>query len=117
MRFATWNVNSVKARLPRLLEWLELKKPDVVCLQETKVPADGFPDLPAGLGYEVAGHGQGRWNGVAILSRVGLRDVRRGFPGEPGFPGPEARALSAVCGDIRFMSVYVPNGRTPDDPH
>jgi exodeoxyribonuclease-3 len=117
MRFATWNVNSVKARLPRLLEWLELKKPDVVCLQETKVPADGFPGDVAALGYEVAAYGQGRWNGVALLSRVGLTDVRHGFAGEPGFPDAEARAVSAVCGDIRFMSVYVPNGRTPDDPH
>ncbi|GAA0559757.1 exodeoxyribonuclease III [Paractinoplanes ferrugineus] len=117
MRFATWNVNSVKARLPRLLEWLELKKPDVVCLQETKVAAGGFPTEVAELGYEVADHGQGRWNGVALLSRVGLSDVRRGFAGEPGFPDAEARAVSAVCGDIRFMSVYVPNGRTPDDPH
>ncbi|WP_433292835.1 exodeoxyribonuclease III [Actinoplanes sp. CA-030573] len=114
MRFATWNVNSVKARLPRLLEWLDITKPDVVCLQETKVPADGFPPIE---GYDVAAYGQGRWNGVAILSRVGLAEVRNGFPGEPGYPDPEARAVSALCGDIRFMSVYVPNGRTPDDPH
>jgi exodeoxyribonuclease-3 len=118
MRFATWNVNSVKARLPRLLEWLDATKPDVLCLQETKVPADGFPTAEVSeLGYAVAAHGQGRWNGVALLSRIGLDDVRNGFPGEPGFPDPEARAISAVCGEIRFMSVYVPNGRTPDDPH
>ena len=118
MRFATWNVNSVKARLPRLLEWLDTTKPDVVCLQETKVPADGFPSAEVSdLGYAAATFGQGRWNGVAVLSRVGLTDVRQGFPGEPGFPDPEARAISALCGDISFMSVYVPNGRTPDDPH
>jgi exodeoxyribonuclease-3 len=117
MRFATWNVNSVKARLPRLLEWLDTGKPDVVCLQETKVPADGFPGEVADLGYAVAAYGQGRWNGVAVLSRVGLEDVRQGFAGEPGYPDPEARAVSAVCGGIRFTSVYVPNGRTPDDPH
>jgi exodeoxyribonuclease-3 len=117
MRFATWNVNSVKARLPRLLEWLGDTAPDVVCLQETKVPADGFPEEVAGLGYQVAAYGQGRWNGVALLSRIGLDDVRQGFPGEPGYPDPEARAISATCGGIRFMSVYVPNGRTPDDPH
>ncbi|MEU4240592.1 exodeoxyribonuclease III [Actinoplanes sp. NPDC026619] len=118
MRFATWNVNSVKARLPRLLEWLDATKPDVLCLQETKVPADGFPTAEVSeLGYAVAAHGQGRWNGVALLSRVGLEDVRNGFPGEPGYPDPEARAISAVCGEIRFMSVYVPNGRTPEDPH
>ncbi|SNY73673.1 exodeoxyribonuclease III [Paractinoplanes atraurantiacus] len=118
MRFATWNVNSVKARLPRLLEWLDTTKPDVLCLQETKVAADGFPSDEVGeLGYGVAAYGQGRWNGVAILSRVGLDDVRRGFPGEPGYPDPEARAIGAVCDGIRFISVYVPNGRTPDDPH
>jgi exodeoxyribonuclease-3 len=118
MRFATWNVNSVKARLPRLLEWLDGTKPDVLCLQETKVPADGFPSDEVGeLGYETAAHGLGRWNGVALLSRVGLEDVRHGFTGEPGYPDPEARAISARCGGIRFMSVYVPNGRTPEDPH
>ncbi|MDT4991181.1 MAG: exodeoxyribonuclease [Actinoplanes sp.] len=118
MRFATWNVNSVKARLPRLLEWLDSTKPDVVCLQETKVAADGFPAAEvAELGYDTAAHGQGRWNGVALLSRAGFADVRRGLPGEPGFPGPEARAISATCLGIRFTSVYVPNGRTPQDPH
>src|SRR5688572_30063538 len=80
VRLATWNVNSVKARLPRLLEWLELAAPDVLCLQETKVGADGFPaEEVAALGYEVAAHGEGRWNGVAVLSRVGLAGVVRGF--------------------------------------
>ena len=69
------------------------------------------------LGYDTAAYGQGRWNGVALLSRAGLEDVRHGFDGEPGFPDPEARAISAVCGGIRFYSIYVPNGRTPDDPH
>ncbi|GAA2647204.1 exodeoxyribonuclease III [Paractinoplanes durhamensis] len=118
MRFATWNVNSVKARLPRLLAWLDATKPDVLCLQETKVAADGFPSAEvAELGYETAAYGQGRWNGVALLSRIGLADIRNGFPGEPGYPDPEARAISATAGGIRFTSVYVPNGRTPDDPH
>ena len=117
MRFATWNVNSVKARLPRLLEGLADTEPDVVCLQETKVPADGFPPEVAALGYQVAAYGQGQWNGVALLSRMGLDDVRHGFPAEPGFPDVEARSISATCGGIRFMSVYVPNGRTLDDPH
>jgi exodeoxyribonuclease-3 len=118
MRFATWNVNSVKARLPRLLDWLAGTAPDVVCLQETKCAADGFPaDEVGALGYQVAAHGDGRWNGVALLSKAGLDDVRRGFPGEPGFPDPQARAISATCAGIRFTSIYVPNGRTPDDPH
>jgi len=117
MRFATWNVNSVKARLPRLLEWLDDTAPDVLCLQETKVEDEEFPAEVARLGYRTAHYGQGRWNGVALLSRVGLDDMRRGFPGEPGYPDPEARAISARCAGITFMSVYVPNGRTPDDPH
>src|SRR5690348_15102095 len=88
MRLATWNVNSVNARLPRLLEWLADTKPDVVCLQETKCAADKFPSGEVGeLGYDVAAHGDGRWNGVALLSRVGLEEVSRGFPGEPGYAG------------------------------
>jgi exodeoxyribonuclease III len=118
MRLATWNVNSVQARLPRLLGWLEEAGPDVLCLQETKAADGGFPVKEvAGLGYEAALYGTGRWNGVAILSRAGLDDVRRGFPGEPGFPDPEARAISATCGGIRVWSVYVPNGRALDSPH
>ena len=116
MRLATWNVNSVTARLPRLLEWLAAVKPDVVCLQETKIA--GFPAADVEkLGYETAAHGDGRWNGVALLSRVGLADVSRGFPGEPGFPDPEARAIGATCDGVRVWSVYVPNGRTVDSPH
>jgi exodeoxyribonuclease-3 len=116
MRLATWNVNSIGARLPRLLDWLEHAKPDVVCLQETKT-AD-FPVAEIGkLGYETAAHGMNNWNGVAVLSRVGLADVCLGFPGEPGFPDPEARAVGATCDGVRVWSVYVPNGRTPDSPH
>ncbi|HEX3390675.1 MAG TPA: exodeoxyribonuclease III [Streptosporangiaceae bacterium] len=118
MRLATWNVNSVQARLPRLLGWLEETRPDVLCLQETKASDDGFPVKEvAELGYEAALHGTGRWNGVAILSRAGLDDVRRGFPGEPGFPDPEARAISATCAGVGVWSVYVPNGRALDSPH
>ena len=121
VRIATWNVNSVLARLPRLVEWLEQAGPDVVCLQETKVGADAFPaDAVTPLGYEVAHHGEGRWNGVAVLSRVGLADVARGLPDDPGFPDPgttEARTLAATCGPVRVRSVYVPNGRAPEDPH
>lgn len=116
MRIATWNVNSVTARLPRLLTWLEETAPDAVCLQETKVAA--FPAAEvAALGYEVAAHGDGRWNGVAILSRVGLSDVRRGLDDEPGYPDPEARALAATCDGVRLWSVYVPNGREPGHDH
>jgi exodeoxyribonuclease-3 len=121
VRIATWNVNSVIARLPRLTEWLEQAAPDVVCLQETKVGADAFPvEAVAPLGYAVAHHGEGRWNGVAVLSRVGLDDVERGLPADPGFPDAgtlEARTVAATCGAVRLRSVYVPNGRTPDDPH
>ncbi len=118
MRLATWNVNSIRARQPRLLEWLAAVKPDVVCLQETKIPAGSFPTAEvAELGYTTAAYGSNQWNGVALLSRVGLDDVRQGFPGEPGFPEPEARAVSATCDGVRVWSVYVPNGRTPDSPH
>lgn len=117
MRIATWNVNSVVARLPRLLQWLELARPDVLCLQETKVSDVQFPfDGISALGYDIAVHGTGRWNGVAVLSRVGLDDVTQGLPGEPGFPELEARAISATCGGTRVWSVYVPNGREIGTP-
>lgn len=92
-----------------------------MCLQETKLPADAFDELvrPALVerGYAVAHHGDGRWNGVAIASRVGLDDVVAGLTDEPGYPDVEARAVSATCGGLRISSVYVPNGRSPDDPH
>jgi exodeoxyribonuclease-3 len=121
MRVATWNVNSVKQRLPRLLPWLDQRKPDVVCLQETKLTDDAFRELLsaelADRGYQAAVRGEPRWNGVAILSKAGLADVVTDFPAEPGFPGPEARAVAATCGGIRVYSVYVPNGRTPDSDH
>ena len=121
MRVATWNVNSVKQRLPRLLPWLDQRKPDVVCLQETKLADDAFRALLSDelgrRGYEVALYGQAQWNGVAILSRQGLADVVAGIEGAPGFPLPEARAVSATCGGIRVYSLYVPNGRQPDSDH
>ena len=121
MRIATWNVNSVKQRVPRLLPWLDERQPDVVCLQETKLADDAFAALLgeklAERSYAVAAHGEATWNGVAILSRVGLDDVVAGIPGAPGFPNPEARAVSATCGGIRVVSVYVPNGRVPDSDH
>jgi exodeoxyribonuclease-3 len=121
MRIATWNVNSVKQRVPRLLPWLDERQPDVVCLQETKLADDAFVDLLGkdldGRGYRVAAHGEPRWNGVAILSRAGLDDVTPGLAGAPGFPEPEARAIAATCGGIRIVSVYVPNGREPGSEH
>jgi len=121
VRVATWNVNSVSARVPRLLPWLDQRKPDVVCLQETKLADDAFRallgDELASRGYELALHGEPRWNGVAILSRAGLEDVAAGIGGEPGFPQPEARAVAATCGGVRVYSVYVPNGRQPDSDH
>jgi exodeoxyribonuclease III len=125
VRLATWNVNSALTRLPRLLPWLDERAPDVVCLQEAKLSDEAWESSLAGplaeRGYQVAHHGEGRWNGVALLSRVGLDDVVRGLPDEPRFPTPdapaEARAVTATCGGLRVTSVYVPNGRTPDDPH
>jgi exodeoxyribonuclease-3 len=121
VRIATWNVNSVKQRAPRLLPWLDERRPDVVCLQETKLTDEVFVDLLgdelADRAYAVALHGEATWNGVAILSRVGLEDVEDGLPGAPGFPHPEARAVSATCGGIRVVSVYVPNGREPGSEH
>jgi exodeoxyribonuclease-3 len=117
VRVATWNVNSAKQRLPRLLPWLDRRQPDVVCLQETKLADVAFDELLADelatRGYAVARHGEAQWNGVAILSRSGLEEVTVGIPGGPGFPHQEARALSARCGAIRVHSVYVPNGADP----
>jgi exodeoxyribonuclease-3 len=121
VRIATWNVNSVKQRVPRLLPWLDERRPDVVCLQETKLADDAFTGLLGGeladRGYEVAVHGEATWNGVAILSRVGLEDVVAGIADGPGFPHQESRAVSATCDGIRVVSVYVPNGREPDSEH
>jgi exodeoxyribonuclease-3 len=121
VRVATWNVNSVRRRVPRLLPWLDERRPDVVCLQETKLADDAFDELLgeelATRGYEFARHGEVQWNGVAILSRVGLDEVVVGIPDAPGFPLAEARAVSADCAGIRVHSVYVPNGRVPDSDH
>jgi exodeoxyribonuclease III len=121
VRIATWNVNSVKQRVPRLLPWLDERRPDVVCLQETKLSDDDFFELLgdelAKRGFAVAAHGEATWNGVAILSRVGLDDVVAGIADAPGFPHPESRAVSATCDGIRVVSVYVPNGRVPDSEH
>lgn len=121
MRVATWNVNSLKQRLPRLLPWLDERQPDVVCLQETKLTDEACEQLLGeeltSRGYAAALHGEGQWNGVAILSRVGLEDVVPGVPSGPGFPHQEARAVSATCAGVRIHSVYVPNGRVPDSEH
>ena len=118
MRLATWNVNSLAARMPRVVDWLAATRPDILCLQETKLADAAFPHGQLGeLGYTAATHGTNQWNGVAIVSRVGLDDVHKGFDGEPGFPQPEARALAATCGGVRVWSLYVPNGRTVDSPH
>ena len=121
MRIATWNVNSAKQRIPRLLSWLDQRQPDIVCLQETKLTDEAFAALLdkelTARGYEVATAGEAAWNGVALLSRVGLENVVRGLPGAPGFPHPEARAVSARCGGLRVFSVYVPNGRVVGSDH
>ncbi len=111
MRIATWNVNSIGARLPRFLPWLEERAPDVVAVQETKTAFFPSADVAA-LGYEVAHAGDGRWNGVGLLSRVGLDDVDLVHEGHP-----EPRLASAQCGPLHVTSVYIPNGRTLDDPH
>lgn len=116
MRIATWNVNSLKARLERVERWLVDMQPDVLCMQETKLADEAFPALTfMGMGYETAHHGQGQWNGVAILSKIGLSDVVMNFA--EGDPDPDARIVSAVCGGVRVSSVYVPNGRSLEDDH
>ncbi|MEU6082750.1 exodeoxyribonuclease III [Streptomyces sp. NPDC047108] len=119
MRIATWNVNSITARLPRLLAWLESNGTDVLCIQETKCTDEQFPyEQLRELGYESAVNADGRWNGVAIVSRVGLDEVAPGLPGGPDYDGAqEPRAISATCGGVRVWSVYVPNGREVDHAH
>jgi exodeoxyribonuclease III len=121
VRIATWNVNSIKQRMPRFLPWLDERQPDVVCLQETKLTNDAIAELLddelAQRGYQAAYNGQAQWNGVALLSKLGLDEVVRGIPDGPGFPDPEARAVSATCGGIRVHSLYVPNGRTVGSDH
>ncbi|MEU5048716.1 exodeoxyribonuclease III [Streptomyces sp. NPDC021096] len=119
MRIATWNVNSITARLPRLLAWLESSGTDVLCIQETKCTAEQFPtEALRELGYESAVHATGRWNGVALVSRVGLDGVVTGLPGGPDYEGAqEPRAISADCGPVRVWSVYVPNGREVGHNH
>ena len=127
MRIATWNVNSLKARLEKVTWWLDRAKPDVLLMQETKLTdADAPADVFKNVGYELVHHGEGRWNGVAIASRVGVGDVVANF-GEPlrppktedvgdDEPLAEARMVSAVCGGVRVVSLYAPNGRVVGSP-
>jgi exodeoxyribonuclease III len=117
VRIATWNVNSLNARLNRVERWLQTFEPDVLCLQETKLADDAFPALTfEALGYESLHHGEGRWNGVAILSRVGLDDPVAGF-GDGEEPDADARIAWATCGGVRIATCYIPNGRSLDDDH
>jgi exodeoxyribonuclease-3 len=140
MRIATWNVNSLKARMERVEEWLAQREPDVLLMQETKLSDEAAPEMPFRMaGYELAHHGEGRWNGVAIASRVGIAEIVTNFGDGPvrRSPGPEtgttsiaealeaeasetsadeARMVSAVCGGIRVVSIYAPNGRALDTP-
>ncbi len=140
MRIATWNVNSLKARMERVEEWLAQRSPDVLLMQETKLADEAAPEMPFAMaGYSLTHHGEGRWNGVAIASRVGISDVVTNFGDGPvrHSPGPEtgisalvealeaeaseasadeARMISAVCRGIRVVSVYAPNGRALDTP-
>lgn len=117
MLIATWNVNSLKARLERVTQWVNENQPDVLCMQETKMKDEVFPALTfAEMGYESAHFGQGQWNGVAIISKVGLTDVVTNFA-KPVAPDHEARIISATCGGVKVVCVYVPNGRALEDDH
>jgi exodeoxyribonuclease-3 len=114
MKIVTWNVNSLTARWARVEAWLQEQRPDVLLIQETKQTDAKFPAAQlSGLGYDSAHYGQGQWNGVAIISKVGIDDVVRGF----GDDDPEARIIGATCGGVRVYSCYIPNGRALDDPH
>ena len=116
-RFATWNVNSLNVRQQRVEQWITDIAPDVVCMQETKLADEAFPALSfEAMGYETVHHGEGRWNGVAILSRVGLTDVVLGFADDADVDS-EARIVTATCGGVAIVNVYVPNGRSLDSEH
>lgn len=121
MKIATWNINSIRARQDRLVAWLERSDVDVLAIQETKVTDDKFPVAALGdIGYEVAHHGLSQWNGVALASRVGIEAVQIGLQTLPQWGEPlqsEARAIGATCGGVTVWSLYIPNGRTVDDPH
>lgn len=126
MRVATWNVNSVRTRVGRIVDWLVREDVDVLGMQEIKCKPEQFPvEAFEAAGYQVEAHGLNQWNGVAFASRLPLEDVTRGFPGQPGFlkghEGPdlpvEARALGVTVDGVRLWSLYVPNGREVGDPH
>ncbi len=121
MRLATWNINSIRARVDRAIAFLERENIDVLALQETKCKDSQFPFAAfEEAGYEVAHFGLSQWNGVAIISRVGISDVEIAFPDQPQFgeePVTEARAIGATCGGVRVWSLYIPNGREIDNPH
>lgn len=129
MRLASWNVNSIRTRVDRVVEWLDRNDIDVLALQESKCRDRDFPyDVFDAAGYEVAHAGFNQWNGVAVVSRVGLDDVQIAFDSQPGFDRDaadamipmevvEARAVAATCAGVRVWSLYAPNGRSLDDPH
>jgi exodeoxyribonuclease III len=121
VRLATWNVNSVRSRIHRVEAFVERQQIDVLTLQETKARDDQWPVMGLNaMGYEVATLGHNQWNGVAVVSRVGIEDVQHGFEGMPAYGEPlaaEARAMGVTCAGVRVWSLYVPNGRKPDDPH
>lgn len=116
MRIATYNVNGVNGRLPVLLRWLEASQPDIVCLQELKAPDDAFPEMAlAKVGYEAAWHGQSRWNGVALLSRIGaIHETQRGLPGDP--EDVQSRYIEAAIGGVIVAGLYLPNGNPRPGP-
>lgn len=117
MRVATWNVNSLNARMPRFVEWVNETSPDVVCIQETKLKQEMFPHLELeAMGYDSVHFGQGQWNGVAIISRIGIERPMMGIEGDGG-GSEEARAITATCGGVRIVNVYVPNGRSLENDH
>src|SRR3954451_20212091 len=121
VRIATWNVKSLRSRIDRVEAFLQRHEVDVLAVQETKAGEDQLPLMGLqAAGYEIAAAGMNQWNGVAVISRVGLDEVTVGFEGMPGWGEPlaaEARAIGATCGGVRIWSLYVPNGRKPDDPH
>jgi exodeoxyribonuclease-3 len=119
VRIATWNVNSIRSRIDRVLDWIDRSDVDVLALQETKCRDDQLPAMEfAARGYEVAHVGLNQWNGVALISRVGMADIELAFPGQPSYDGVlEPRAVGATCNGVRVWSLYIPNGREVGHTH